>query len=140
MQGETMIEVAVSEDGFDCCNKRGLRDRLNLIAAAEAHVAWKIRLGNYIWGEALLDAVFPEQVCPLGNLINGAAFSAFRERDEYRSLSDAHQKFHQLASVVVEKRKADDKAGAAAMFENEYSLALRDILQSLSKINRLLTE
>jgi hypothetical protein len=130
--------------GFDCCCKRGLRDRLNIIAAAEAHVVWKNRLGHHVRGagsEPIGAALFGQDgICQLGRLINGSAFSEIRDRDEYRQLRDAHQQFHQLTAVVVEKLEAQDRSGAATLFENEYSAALRDILQSLGRINRLLLE
>lgn len=132
--------MSVTVSGFDCCDKRGLRNRLNLIAAAEVHVVWKNRLGNYVRGGAPVDDVHQDQACPLSNLIDGAAFSALRELDEYRHLSEAHRDFHLLSSLVVEKLRSDDREGAVSMFENEYSLALSDILLSLSRINRLLME
>lgn len=126
--------------GFDCCDKRGLRERLNLIAAAGVHVAWKQRLGDCIRGREPLASACVEQSCHLGELLDGMAFCDFFELEEYRVLSEAHRKFHQFAKQVVEKLQSDDRAGAEAMYENEYSLALSDILQSLCSINRLLNE
>ncbi len=130
--------------GFDCCCKRGLRDRMNIIAAAEAHVVWKNRLGNHVRGTSLepLGAAMLGQdgVCQLGNLINGRAFDEFQGMDEYHQLKVAHEQFHQLSGVVVEKLRADDRAGATALFETAYSAALTGILQSLGKMNRLLLD
>ncbi|MDO8351071.1 MAG: CZB domain-containing protein [Gallionella sp.] len=129
---------------FDSYGKRGLRDRLNIIAAAEAHVVWKNRLGNHVRGvshEPLGAALLGQDgICQLGRLINGTALAVFHEKEVYRQLRVAHEQFHQLALVVVDKLKAGDHTGAAALFENEYSHALHDILQSLSQINRLLLE
>lgn len=129
---------------FDGYAKRGLRDRLNIIAAAEAHVVWKNRLGNHVRGvshEPLGAALLGQDgICQLGRLINGTALAAFHEKDAYRQLRVAHEQFHRLALVVVDKLKAGDHTGATALFENEYSHALHNILQSLSQINRLLLE
>lgn len=129
---------------FDGYAKRGLRDRLNIIAAAEAHVVWKNRLGNHVRGvshEPLGAALLGQDgICQLGRLINGTALAAFHEKDVYRQLRVAHEQFHRLALVVVDKLKAGDHTGATALFENEYSHALHNILQSLSQINRLLLE
>jgi hypothetical protein len=137
-----VLAVANETIGFDCGCKRGLRDRLNLVAAAEAHVVWKNRLGNFVRGislEPLAAALLGQDgVCQLGDLIDGAAFFSLRETDEYWQLRTAHYQFHQLADVVFEKLQANDLVGAASLFENEYSAALRETLQSLSKINRLL--
>jgi len=129
---------------FDNYAKRGLRDRLNIIAAAEAHVVWKNRLGSHVrgvshepLGAALLGQDGP---CQLGRLINGTALAVFHGKDAYQQLRVAHEQFHQLALVVVDKLKAGDRSGAEALFDNEYSHALHNILQSLSQINRLLLE
>ncbi len=147
-----MQEVSVTHDGASTHNaagvdgfpKRGLRGRLNIIAAAEAHVVWKNRLGHHVRGvshEPLAAAALGQDgICQLGSLIHGAAFAVFHETDAYRQLCVAHEQFHQLALVVVDKLKAGDQEGAEALFENEYSLALHDILQSLGQINRLLLE
>lgn len=127
---------------LDCRCKRGLRDRLNIVAAAEAHVVWKNRLGSLVHGvshEPLGAALLGQDgICQLGALINGAAFEAFRDMEAFWQLSEAHQKFHQLASVVIEKLQDGDVGGAESLFENEYSLACRDVIASLSAINRLL--
>lgn len=138
------MQCSVAAVDFDSGCKQGLRDRLNIVAAAQAHVVWKNRLGNHVRGlnlEPLGAALLGQDgVCQLGLLINGAAFAAFREMDEFWKLSAAHQKFHQLASVVIEKLNEGDHKAAEALFENEYSLAFHDIIGSLSAINRLLLE
>jgi len=117
---------------------------MNIIAAAEAHVVWKNRLANHVRGTSLepLGAAMLGQdgVCQLGNLINGSAFEEFHDMDEYGQLRDAHELFHQLSSEVVAKLNMGDRAAAAVLFEDGYSTALRVILQSLSKMNRLLME
>jgi len=141
MHGKFSTHDAV---GFDCCCKRGLRDRMNIIAAAEAHVVWKNRLGNHVRGVSLepLGAAMLGQdgVCQLGSLINGRAFDEFQALDEYRQLKAAHEQFHQLSQQVVEKLQGGQRVAATALFENEYSAALSGILQSLSKMNRLLLD
>ncbi|MFA6972124.1 MAG: CZB domain-containing protein [Gallionella sp.] len=143
-EGKMMSETMVKNDmaGFDC--RRGLRERLNIIAAAEAHVVWKNRLGEHVRGlshEPLGAALLGQDgVCQLGGLISGAAFAAFRGMDEHRQLRIAHEQFHQLAAVVIEKLNGGDQKAARALFENEYNHALHDIIRSLSTINRLLLE
>ncbi len=128
--------------GFDCCCKRGLRDRMNIIAAAEAHLVWKNRLGNHVRGisfEPLGAATLGQDgVCQLGNLINSSALLAFHDMPEYDQLRDAHEQFHQLSCEVVDKLNAGDRDAAATLFENGYSTALRVMLESLSKMNRSL--
>lgn len=141
MHGVSVTQNAV---GFSCSGRRGMSGRLSLIAAAEAHVVWKNRLGHHVQGvspEPLGKALLGQDgICQLGSLIDGAAFADFRDVEEYRQLKAAHEQFHQLGTEIVEKLKRGDRDGARVLFENDYSLALLDILQSLSIINRMLLE
>lgn len=121
-----------------------LRGKLNLVAAAEAHILWKTRLGHHVHGtlrEPLEPApVGQDGICQLGSWINGSAFDAFRGTDAYRQLSDAHQQFHQLGALIMEKLKEGDRNSAEKIFMNEYSQALRHTIQSLIEINKILQE
>lgn len=124
--------------------KRDLRSRLNLVAAAEAHILWKTRLGHHVHGsirEPLESApVGQDGFCQLGSWINGSVFEPFRETEVYQQLSDAHQKFHQTGALIIEKLKAGDRNEAEKIFRNEYSQALRHTIQSLIAINKILQE
>jgi len=124
--------------------KREMRSRLNLVAAAEAHILWKARLGHHVHGnirEPLESApVGQDGICQLGSWINGSVFEPLRGSNVYQQLSDAHQQFHQMGALIIEKLKAGDRSGAEKIFLNEYSLALRHIIQSLIDINKILQE
>ena len=124
--------------------KRELRRRLNLVAAAEAHILWKTRLGHHVNGsirESLESApIGQDGICQLGSWIDGSAFDSFRGSGVYQVLSDAHHQFHQLGALVVEKLKAGDRSSAEKIFMNEYSQALRQTIQSLIEINKALQE
>ncbi|MBK9160914.1 MAG: CZB domain-containing protein [Nitrosomonadales bacterium] len=128
--------------GFGLYPRREMRDRYNLIAAAEAHVLWKAHLGHHVRGtirEPLESALIGQDgICQLGNWIRGSVFKPFRETEAYRQLNEAHLQFHEMGRNIVEHLKRGDRKGAEALFDNEYSLALRRILQSLTEINRLL--
>lgn len=142
--GEKMFASSVNSSARSLDGRQGLRDRLNIIAAAEVHVVWKKRLGNHLRGaanEPLGAALLGQDgVCQLGRLISGAAFSEFQGMEEHRQLQLAHDAFHKFTTAVIEKLNAGDRAGAEAIFENEHSRALHDVIQSLSAINRLLVE
>lgn len=124
--------------------KRALRSRLNLVAAAEAHILWKTRLGHHVNGsirESLESAPLGQDgICQLGSWIDGSAFESLRGDEVYQQLSEAHHKFHQLGALVVEKLKAGDRSSAEKIFMNEYSQALRQTIQSLIEINKVLQE
>lgn len=128
--------------GFDHHRRREMRDRLNLVAAAEAHVLWKNRLGHHVHGrirEPLESALVGQDgICQLGSWINGSVFEPFRDMDVYKQLSEAHRQFHELGVSIVDYLKRGDRSHAEAIFNNEYSRALRGIIQSLTEINKLL--
>jgi hypothetical protein len=130
--------------GFDYYHKRNLRDRLNLLGVAEAHILWKTRLGHHIQGtireplEAAL--VGQDSFCQLESWINGQEFAQFRDQPVFEQLEEAHRQFHQLGRVIVEKLKIGDRGGAETVFRNEYNQSLRRTIQGLTEINRLLQE
>lgn len=135
-------EIAVVNEAMNQEFRRGLRGRLNIIAAAEAHVVWKNRLSHHVNGvskEPLGSALLGQDgICQLGNLIDGAALASLGNDEEFQRLRAAHQQFHKLAHEVVHKLEGDDRTGAKALFENEYSAALSQILTSLTKLNRMM--
>lgn len=128
--------------GIDRYQKRELRNRLNLVAAAEAHILWKTRLGHHVQGnmrESLESAPLGQDgICQLGSWINGSVLEPFCEPEVHQQLSDAHRQFHQFGSLIIERLKGGDRGGAAAIFENEYSQSLRRIVRALTEINKRL--
>lgn len=122
--------------------KREPRDRINLVAVAEAHILWKTRLGHHVHGsicEPLESApIGQDGICQLGNWINGAVFKTLHGSEAYQRLHDVHQQFHQLGTLIIEKLKTNDRSGAEDIFTNGYSQSLRHLIQSLVEINRLI--
>ncbi len=115
----------------------GFTDRSNIVAAAQAHVVWKNRLGRLVRADVYpADAALLGQGCQLDNLINGAPFSAFREMDAFWRLKEAHEKFHLLSLQVIEKLNDGDREGAKTLFEDEYSRSFQDIMASLCALSR----
>jgi Chemoreceptor zinc-binding domain len=121
---------------------RELRGRFNLVAAAEAHILWKTRLGHHVQGnirESLDSAPLGQDgICQLGSWINGSVLEPFCELGVHQQLSDAHRQFHQFGALVIERLKAGDRDGAAEIFRNEYNQSLRQIIQALAEINKCL--
>lgn len=126
--------------GFD--EKRVLRNGLNLLGAAEAHILWKARLGHHIEGNIRepLEHVLVGQsgFCQLGCWINGPELEPFREMPEFEQLKEAHRQFHQFGGLIVDKLKVGERSAAREIFRNEYNQALRAIIQALTGINRQL--
>jgi len=130
--------------GVNHARKRELRGRLNLVAAAEAHILWKTRLGHHVQGnirESLESAPLGQDgICQLGSWINGSVLEPFCELEVRQQLSESHQQFHQFGALIIERLKAGDRSGAAEIFRNEYNQSLRRIIQALTEINKRLQE
>ncbi len=115
-------------------------DELNLLAAAEAHILWKARLGHHIEGHLRepLEMMLVGQggFCQLGYWIDGPELKPFREMPEYAQLKEAHRLFHHLGGLIVEKIKSGERGDAREIFRNEYNQALHAVIQALTGINR----
>ncbi len=122
--------------------KNEVRAERNLVGAAEQHVLWKNRLGHHIKGnikEAMeVGLVGQSGICQLGAWIKGAEFHELRGTQAYRELDFAHALFHEHGAEIIERLTLGDHAGADALYQGEYTLALQHIIQALTKINLLL--
>lgn len=130
--------------GLDYYRKREMRDKLDLLGAAEAHILWKTRLWHHIQGtirEPLESALIGQAgVCHLGNWIRVQELEPFRGLPAFEQLSEAHLQFHQFGEIIVKKLKLGDRGGAEAVFKSDYSQSLRRIIQALTEINKHLQE
>lgn len=140
MQGKFGARTAPGFAG----NGRGRQlERMNFAAAAEAHMVWKNRLGQHVYGistEPLGAAALGQDgVCQLGALLNGRAFDSLFPEAECSQLKETHERFHQLSTEVVERLKADDREAAISLYEHDYSAVLNGLLQSLSRMNLRMT-
>ncbi|MDD2720050.1 MAG: CZB domain-containing protein [Gallionella sp.] len=122
-------------------NGRGRQlERMNFAAAAEAHVAWKNRLGQHVYGTSTeplgAASLGQDGVCQLGTLLHGRACDSLFTAEECGQLKEEHALFHQLSAEVVERLMANDREAAVSLFENDYSAVLCSLLQSLSRMNQ----
>lgn len=129
---------------FDSKHKYFTRGSFDFVALAEMHITWKTRLGYHVHEnirEPLeLSLVGQGGVCQLENWLNEMALGQFCETAMYNRLNESHRQFHRFGAIIIEKLKAYDYAGAAMIFEHEYSQSLRHIIQSLTEINRNLKD
>lgn len=135
MQGKFGIREATGSGG----SKGRQLERMNFIAAADAHVVWKNRLRRHVYGtsEEPLGAASlgQDDVCQLDTLLAGKACDSLLADHEFRRLRDQHDRFHMLSREVVAKLEAGEQAAALRLFENDYSAALCGLLQSLSLLS-----
>jgi hypothetical protein len=122
--------------------KYGFSRDLNLVAAAEAHIVWKARLGHHIRGTVResLDStpLGQDGICQLGSWIRGSVLAPFCEPELHTQLSEAHHDFHHVGDLIIERLKAGDRIGAETLFIDEYTPALRRIIHALTVINKQL--
>jgi hypothetical protein len=126
---------------LDFYRNSAMKERLNLIGAAEQHVLWKTRLGHHVRGtirEPLESALIgQDNICQLGVWINGSEFGHLHGSESYTALHAAHRQFHAMGDAIVERLQAGDRDGAEVLFNNGYSLAMTRIITALTAINRM---
>lgn len=132
-------------DGFfrrDADFRPDVRDKVNLLGAAEKHILWKNRLGHHVQGSIRepVEGVLVGQsgICQLGMWLSSVESELLRELPEFEQLHHAHQRFHQLGGQIIEKLHVGHREQAALVFKNEYNQALRHIIQGLTSLNKYL--
>ena len=115
---------------------------LDVMAAINAHVLWKVRLEKYMDGtsEETLDpqVICLDNQCTLGKWIHGPAHSFFQNDESFVKLREDHANFHQIASKVVTKVLDNDRATAEAIMKNEYFQASRKVVTDLTVLSKQL--
>jgi hypothetical protein len=128
--------------GLTDSKKSSIRKEIDIMAAINAHIRWKIRLLNYRNG--MSDEKFdPAQVCrddlcKLGRWIHGPASKHFRRHDRYLALREKHADFHTVAGKVVQSVDNKDFEVADSLMRAEYTQISRDVVRALSDLNELL--
>lgn len=114
--------------------------QFDFISAAETHVACRARLGQFVRGaahEPIEATLFQhDRFCALGRWIDGPLPASVRESDAYLRLRDAHLLFQRLGNLIVEHLQKGDRSGAAILYKNQYSAALRGMIHALAELNR----
>ena len=123
--------------------KAEIAGSIDVMAAINAHVLWKIRLDKYLNGtsEEVLDSavIGRDDQSTLGKWIHGTAREYFEGDEGFNTLRDDHAWFHVLAGKIVNKVQGNDKAGAQALMQGEYALASRKVVKDLTELGKLLT-
>lgn len=124
--------------------KTKIVDSIDVMAAINAHVKWKVRLEDYLNGtsEEKLDPqiVCRDDQCVLGKWIHGTALEYFQEDEGLKTLRDDHAWFHVIAAKVVSKIHDNDKPAAEALIKGEYGQASRKVVKDLTEMGKQLTD
>ena len=119
--------------------KNKIREEINLMDAANAHVKWKARLQDYLNGtsQEVLDPMIicRDDQCALDKWIHGDALKHFHEDPTFYQLRADHAQFHFIAGHVVRHVQANERAKAEALMDNEYKLASRKVVLALTELN-----
>lgn len=113
--------------------------QLDVVAAIQAHVQWKLRLLAYIHGESE-EQLDPEKVgsdclCSLGKWIYGNGNERFGDHPRFQSLKAIHADFHSHAGEVVRAVNRGEKDKALALLQNgEYPKVSNRIKSMLAGI------
>jgi hypothetical protein len=120
--------------------KAEIMSELDVMAAINAHVQWKIRLENYLEGisEEKLDSkvVCQDNQCKLGKWIYGAAMEHFHDDESLCNLREEHAKFHSYAGRIVDHIHKNDKAAALELLEGDYKYTSRKVVFALSELSK----
>ena len=128
--------------GISEAKKADILNELDVMAAINAHVQWKMRLEKYLNGtsEEKLDAkvVCLDNQCKLGKWIYGSAVEHFHEDESLESLREEHAKFHTYAGRIVEYIHKNEKDAAKDLLDGDYKYTSRKVVFALSELSKQL--
>ena len=126
--------------GLSAAKKANIMDELDVMAAINAHVQWKMRLEKYLEGtsEEKLDSkvVCLDNQCKLGKWIYGSATEHFHDDESLDSLREEHARFHTYAARIVDMVHANDNAAAKDLLEGDYKYTSRKVVFALSELSK----
>jgi hypothetical protein len=89
---------------------------MDIDAAIQAHVNWKIKLTQFMNGSAKekIDAnvAGKDDACALGQWLHGEGRTVLAGRSDYQDLVSAHAEFHRQVAALVRKCEAGQTAAA----------------------------
>ena len=126
--------------GLSEAKKADIMNELDVMAAINAHVQWKLRLEKYLEGtsEEKLDSkvVCQDNQCKLGKWIYGPAVEHFHGDESLDNLREEHAKFHTYAGRIVDFIHADNKVAAQDLLEGDYKFTSRKVVFALSELSK----
>lgn len=113
---------------------------LDVMAAIQAHLRWKKRLGDYIAGNSgeQLDAdvVGADHKCALGKWIYGVGAEYHGEREIFQRLRTIHAAFHRSAGEIVRAVDAGKEEEASHMLHyGEYPKYSHQVKAELARLS-----
>lgn len=117
----------------------GHEERLDVMAAIQAHVQWKLRLQAYIDGseeEFDPEVVGSDCLCSLGRWIHGHGEERYGDHPRFLLMKQIHADFHTYAAEVVKAVQRGEQENARnLLLKGEYakvSNRIKSVLAGLS--------
>ncbi len=119
-----------------------IRAEINLYDAIKAHMAWKIRLMDYLEGRSTEDLqphhICVDNRCDLGKWIHGPGKARLGEQALFQQLVEEHAKFHYHASKVVEAHQGGDAGLAHKILAGGFAEQSRNTVNCLARLNAIM--
>ena len=124
----------------EATNKEEAIKNIDIMAAINAHLKWKVRLDKYVNGtsDEQLDpqVICLDNQCVLGKWIHGPAEEYFLDDAKFSTLREDHAKFHMIAAQVVNLVQQNNIQGAETLLRGSYMKASRLVVKDLTDIGK----
>lgn len=121
----------------DVCEE--VKREINFFEAVEAHLAWKLRLNDFLHGRTAErlepKIVCRDDCCTLGKWIYNSGAKRFGAIQLFEELKLEHAKFHVQASQVVEAHLAGNSKLASEILAGEFAKQSRKTVDCLTKLH-----
>lgn len=115
------------------------QQEINIYGAIESHIAWKVRLTNYLEGrsnEVLhSNEISVDYRCELGKWIHGPGKARFGDVMLFQKMTEEHARFHLDAARVVDAHQAKDTILATQILSEDFSKHSRNTVDYLTKLH-----
>ncbi len=139
-QGEFMGLLSFFTSKNESTAKADIIKNIDIMAAINAHLKWKVRLDKYVNGtsDEQLDPqlICMDDQCVLGKWIHGPAKEYFMDDPKFKILLEDHAKFHMVAAQVVNLVLQDNVANAHSVLRGSYLKASRQVVKDLTDIGK----
>jgi hypothetical protein len=116
-----------------------VRSEINFYEAVEAHLAWKLRLTDYLQGRSKEDLqphnICVDNRCVLGKWIHSSGNARFGEIAVFQQLMDEHAKFHYHASKVVEAHQAGNPILAEKILSEDFAHQSKKTVNCITRLH-----
>ena len=106
---------------------------MDLGAAIDAHMQWRVKLRAAITRRETLDAstITLDNLCELGKWLNGEGRSLYGSKPEFQKLVASHRLFHSAAGKVAAAANAGKTAEAESLLAGAFQTQSHDTVAAI---------